>query len=92
MHYYHHNGANLVSFESHDCYGAEIAPVTDGHLFFLVHGDSDLSRRALALGTIVYHPEMVVTHDKQVKNRTLPEFLRRFGNALRYLNKHGWKF
>ena len=60
--------------------------------FFLVHGDSDLSRRALALGTIVYHPEMVVTHDKQVKNRTLPEILRRFGNALRYLNKHGWRF
>ncbi len=60
--------------------------------FFLTHGDSDLSRRALEVGTIVYHPEMVVTHDKQVKSRNLPEILRRFGCTLRYLNKWGWKW
>ncbi len=60
--------------------------------FFLSHGDSDLSRRALELGTIVYHPEMVVTHDKQVKSRNLPEICKRFGEAVRYLNKWGWKW
>ena len=60
--------------------------------FFLTHADSDLSRRALEIGSIVYHPEMVVTHNKQVKNRNLPEILRRFGNACRYLNKWGWNF
>lgn len=58
--------------------------------YFLTHADSDLSRRALEVGTIVYHPEMVVTHDKQVKSRNLPEILMRMGNAIRYLNKWGW--
>ena len=54
--------------------------------FFLTHGDSDLSRRALEMGAIVYHPDMVVTHDKQPKSRNLPEILTRLGNALRYLS------
>ena len=44
MHYYHHNGANLVSFEPQSAFGAEISPVTSGHLFFLVHGDAKLGR------------------------------------------------
>ena len=44
MHYYHHNGANLVSFEPQTAFGPEIAPVTEGHLFFLVHGDPVLGR------------------------------------------------
>lgn len=30
--------------------------------FFLYHEDSDLSRRALEKGPIVYHPDMVITH------------------------------
>lgn len=58
--------------------------------FFLTHGDSDLSRRALEMGTIVYHPEMVVIHDKQVKSRNLPEILKRLGEGLHFLNKWGW--
>ena len=58
--------------------------------FFYTHADSDLSRRALEVGSIVYHPEMVVTHDRKVRSRNLPEILRRAGNTLRYLNKWGW--
>ena len=57
---------------------------------FLTHGDSDLSRRALEMGTIVYHPDMVVTHDKQVKSRNLPEIMKRFSEGLHFLNKWGW--
>ena len=59
--------------------------------YFLAYGDSDLSRRALKMGMIVYHPDMVVTHNKQVKNRNLPEILTRTGNAIRYLTSHGRK-
>ena len=44
MHYYHHNGANLVSFETQTAFGPEISPVTEGQLFFLVHGDPMLGR------------------------------------------------
>jgi hypothetical protein len=33
---------------------------------------------------------MVVTHDKQVKSRNLPEILKRFGEGLHFLNKWGW--
>ena len=58
--------------------------------FFLTHADSDLSRRALEMGTIVYHPDMVVTHAKTEKSRNWPEMLRRLGDTLRYLNKWGW--
>lgn len=58
--------------------------------YFYAHADSDLSRRALELGSIVYHPEMTVTHDRQIKSRNLPEMFRRLGDALRYLNKWGW--
>ncbi len=61
----------------------------DPHYFYS-HADSDLSRRALELGAIVYHPEMTVTHDKQEKSRNLPEIFRRFADAIRYLNKWGW--
>lgn len=58
--------------------------------YFLTHEDSDLSRRALEIGSIVYHPDMVITHDKEVKSRNLPDILRRLGGAIRYLNKWGW--
>lgn len=54
--------------------------------YFLAHGDSDLSRRARQMGMIVYHPDMVVTHDKQPKSRNLPEMLTRISNAIRYLS------
>nr|MBR4280109.1 glycosyltransferase [Clostridia bacterium] len=56
--------------------------------YFLAHGDSDLSRRARQMGVIVYHPDMVVTHDKQTKSRSLPEMVTRMSDALRYLRKH----
>ena len=57
MHYYHHNGANLVSFQSQTSFGPEIAPVTEGHLFFLVHGDAKLGRGSFK-----------VTHPGQLTN------------------------
>jgi len=52
MHYYHHNGANLVSFDSHNTFGPEISPVTEGRLFFLIHGDPILGRSSFK----VTHP------------------------------------
>ena len=55
--------------------------------YFLSHGDSDLCRRALRMGMIVYHPDMIVTHRKQPKSRNLPEMITRMSNALRYLKK-----
>lgn len=58
--------------------------------YFYRHGDSDLSRRALDLGSIVYHPDMVVTHHQTVKSRNLPEICKRLGNSLRFLNQYGW--
>lgn len=58
--------------------------------YFYAHADSDLSRRALELGSIVYHPEMAVTHNRQIRSRNLPEILKRLGDAIRYLNKWGW--
>ena len=57
MHYYHHNGANLVSFDALTAFGSEIAPVTEGHLFFLVHGDAKLGRGSFK-----------VTHPGQLTN------------------------
>ncbi len=60
-------------------------------LFFYTHADSDLSRRALEIGAIVYHPLMTVTHDRQPKSRNLPEILKRFGCTLRYLKKWEWR-
>ena len=58
--------------------------------FFLTHGDSDLRRRALEMGSIVYHPDMVVTHDKQQKSRNLPEIMKRLSEGIRFLNLWGW--
>ena len=55
--------------------------------FFLTHEDTDLSRRALEYGTIVYHPDMIVTHAKDPKSRNWPEMMQRLGGAGRYLRK-----
>lgn len=55
--------------------------------YFYAHGDSDLSRRALQMGMIVYHPEMAVTHLKREKSRNLPEYLTRLKDAMRYLSR-----
>ena len=57
MYYYHHNGANLVSFAPQTAFGPEIAPVTEGQLFFLVHGDAKLGRGSFK-----------VTHPGQLTN------------------------
>lgn len=57
--------------------------------FFYAHADSDLSRRALELGAIVYHPEMTVVHDRQARSRNLPEILCRLRDTAHYLNKWG---
>lgn len=55
--------------------------------FFLTHEDTDLSRRAIEYGAIVYHPDMVVTHAKEEKSRNWPEMFKRLSGALRYLRK-----
>lgn len=55
--------------------------------YFYAHADSDLSRRALTLGSIVYHPELTVVHERTEKSRNLPELLRHMADALRYLHK-----
>ena len=55
--------------------------------FFLTHEDTDLSRRAIEYGAIVYHPDVVVTHAKAEKSRNWPEMLKRLCGALRYLRK-----
>lgn len=60
--------------------------------YFYTHADSDLSRRAMELGAIVYHPEMVVVHNKEVRSKNLPELLKRFANSVRYLNQWGWRW
>ena len=56
MHYYHHNGASLVSFDAHHSFGPEIAPVAEGRLFFLIHGDPILGRSSFK----VTHPGQLV--------------------------------
>jgi len=56
MHYYRHNGTNLVSFEAQTAFGPEISPVMEGHLFFLVHGDARLGRGCFK----VTHPGQLV--------------------------------
>lgn len=55
--------------------------------FFYSHADSDLSRRALDIGSIVYHPEMAVTHHQAEKSRNLPEICKRLLEVIHYLNK-----
>lgn len=60
--------------------------------FFLYQEDSDLSRRVLEqrLGSIVYHPEMCVTHLWARENtRTLKGRLRQVRSACKYFMKWG---
>ena len=61
--------------------------------FFLYQEDTDLSRRASALGQIVYHPEMVITHAWARENtRTLRGNLRQVQSIFKYFHKWGWKW
>ncbi len=60
--------------------------------FFLYQEDSDLSRRVLEekLGSIVYHPDMVVTHRWARENtRTFKGRLRQMRSAAKYFMKWG---
>ncbi len=61
--------------------------------FFLYHEDSDLSRRALEMGKIVYHPEMCITHDWQRRSsRDADLAMAHIRSTFKYFNKWGWKW
>lgn len=61
--------------------------------FFLYHEDSDLSRRALRIGSIIYHPDFVVTHHwKRASKGDLLNTLRHIRSTIQYFNKWGWKW
>jgi len=61
--------------------------------FFLYQEDSDLSRRAMELGPIVYHPEMCLTHAWARENtRTLKGNLRQVSSIIKFFMKWGWKW
>ena len=58
--------------------------------FFLYQEDSDLSRRAMQLGRIVYHPEMCLTHSWARENtRTLRGNLRQISSIIKFFMKWG---
>lgn len=61
--------------------------------FFLYQEDSDLSRRAMGIGPIVYHPEMCITHAWARENtRTLKGNLRQVTSIFKFFMKWGWKW
>lgn len=61
--------------------------------FFLYHEDSDLSRRVLRKGTIVYHPDMVITHAwSRESAHSFKGTLRHVWSTIRYFNLWGWKW
>ena len=61
--------------------------------FFLYHEDSDLSRRALRKGAIVYHPDMTIVHSwNRESSRSLKATLRHMISTVRYFNLWGWKW
>ena len=58
--------------------------------FFLYQEDSDLSRRALEEGHIIYHPDMVITHSWQRDNqRSLKGVLRQAASVCKFFAKWG---
>ena len=60
--------------------------------FFLYQEDSDLSRRILEerLGSIVYHPDMCVTHKWARENtRTFKGRMRQMASVFKYFLKWG---
>ena len=61
--------------------------------FFLYHEDSDLSRRVLRKGAIVYHPDMVVTHLwNRESAHSVRGTLRHVWSTVKYFNHWGWKW
>lgn len=61
--------------------------------FFLYHEDSDLSRRVLRKGAIVYHPDMVVTHAwSRDSAHHWKSTLRHIHSTVKYFNLWGWKW
>ena len=60
--------------------------------FFLYQEDSDLSRRAMQEGEIIYHPEMVVTHAWARENtRSLKGIAHQIRSVFRFFGKWGWR-
>lgn len=61
--------------------------------YFLYHEDSDLSRKALQMGKIVYHPDFRVTHawrrDSSRSGKALKYHLQ---STWKYFMKWGWKW
>ena len=58
--------------------------------FFLYQEDSDLSRRALEVGNIVYHPEMTITHAwAREKTKTIKGNLRQVSSIIKFFSKWG---
>lgn len=58
--------------------------------FFMYQEDSDLSRRVLTHGKIVYHPEMLITHHWHRENtKTLKGILRQVSSVMRFFHKWG---
>lgn len=61
--------------------------------FFLYHEDSDLSRRALRLGNIVYHPQFIVTHDWQRRStKDAKSAWQHLRSTFQYFKKWGWQW
>lgn len=61
--------------------------------FFLYQEDSDLSRRVMQKGKIIYHPDMHVTHAWARENtRTLRGNLRQVASIIKFFGKWGWKW
>lgn len=61
--------------------------------FFLYHEDSDLSRKALHLGNIVYHPDLVAVHDWQRRSHhSFSAALHHLRSTFKYFNKWGWEW
>ncbi len=59
--------------------------------FFLYHEDSDISRRALRLGNIVYHPDMHIFHDwTRASHKEAGVAMQHIRSTVRYFSKWGW--
>ncbi len=59
--------------------------------FIRRYGDCDLCRRALELGGVVYHPEMVATRLTPSEASGVKRKGGSLRDAIRYLNKWGWR-
>ena len=61
--------------------------------FFLYHEDSDLSRRLAEQGPIIYHPDMIVTHDwRRESAHSLKGLMLHLWATVQYFAKWGLKW